>query len=157
MKYYAKDNHISTDPIEGGIEITEQEYLGAIEALSAYGFKIIDGALVILSGEMKTVYSTESGAEIEIVIEDETPEGYTETERPDHTHDWNGSEWELNEDKAWQVVRSKRDGLISQSDWTQLGDSPQLGNQAWLDYRQALRDITEQSDPANIEWPEVPE
>ena len=28
--------------------------------------------------------------------------------------------------------------------------------QPWLDYRQAMRDVTEQSDPLNIIWPTPP-
>ena len=29
--------------------------------------------------------------------------------------------------------------------------------QPWLDYRQALRDITKQPDPMNIDWPTPPQ
>lgn len=53
-------------------------------------------------------------------------------------------------------VRSKRNGLLKESDWTQLSDAP-VSHQAWSDYRQALRDIPEQSGfPSNVIWPEKP-
>jgi hypothetical protein len=42
--------------------------------------------------------------------------------------------------------------MLKDCDWTQLADSP-VNKTAWAAYRQALRDITAQSDPFNIEWP----
>ena len=56
----------------------------------------------------------------------------------------------------WVAIRAKRYKLICNTDWTQLPDSPKKGLKAWLDYRQALRDITEQPDPFNIVWPKRP-
>ena len=57
-------------------------------------------------------------------------------------------------------ARSKRDRLLTESDWvtiraTDTGDPVPT---EWLDYRQALRDITEQTGfPEEIEWPQEPE
>ncbi len=48
-------------------------------------------------------------------------------------------------DRAIAGLRAKRNSLIASSDWTVLSDSPlsaELKN-AWLEYRQDLRDITE--------------
>jgi len=56
----------------------------------------------------------------------------------------------------WDVIRNKRDNLLQTSDWTQLPDVPITTKEAWATYRQALRDITNQSDPFNITWPTVP-
>lgn len=57
-----------------------------------------------------------------------------------------------------EQARSQRDSLIQQSDWTQMLDNPLCGNQEWLDYRQALRDIPQQEGfPENIKWPTPPE
>jgi len=53
----------------------------------------------------------------------------------------------------WAEVRGKRDALLKECDWTQLPDSPKYQDKDWLEYRQALRDITEQTDPFNIVWP----
>lgn len=56
---------------------------------------------------------------------------------------------------AWQSVRSQRDHLLRQSDWTQVADAP-VDRAAWAIYRQALRDITTQADPLQITWPTQP-
>jgi hypothetical protein len=58
----------------------------------------------------------------------------------------------------WDNVRKLRNVFLSRSDWIALVDC-QLSNTqrtAWMDYRQSLRDITLQSDPDNIIWPEEP-
>ena len=52
-------------------------------------------------------------------------------------------------------VRAQRDQLLSQSDWTQVADSP-VDKAAWATYRQALRDVPEQPGfPWNVVWPTV--
>ena len=56
-------------------------------------------------------------------------------------------------DTQWRAIRSARNELLKDSDWTQLSDSP-VDKTAWATYRQALRDITQQPDPFNITWPE---
>ena len=58
----------------------------------------------------------------------------------------------------WAQVRAKRNGLLSRSDWTQMPDSPLTAAQktAWAVYRQRLRDITTQADPAAVVWPVEP-
>jgi hypothetical protein len=55
-------------------------------------------------------------------------------------------------DTQWQVVRTQRNQMLKDTDWTQLSDSP-VDKAAWALYRQALRDITQQPDPFNITWP----
>jgi len=52
----------------------------------------------------------------------------------------------------WQVIRTQRNQMLKDSDWTQVLDSP-VDKAAWATYRQALRDITTQADPFNVEWP----
>ena len=58
----------------------------------------------------------------------------------------------------WTEVRTKRNTLLSESDWTQFQDSPITGSSLtnWQTYRQSLRDVTTQSDPYNIIWPTIP-
>lgn len=57
---------------------------------------------------------------------------------------------------ADQRVRQHRNRLLSQSDWTQVQDSP-VDKEAWAAYRQELRDITLQEGfPANTVWPKEP-
>lgn len=62
-------------------------------------------------------------------------------------------------DKQWDVVRTTRNQYLLESDWTQLRDTPFTENKRgeWVQYRQALRDITTQTDPFNIVWPTKPE
>ena len=55
------------------------------------------------------------------------------------------------------AVRTKRDQLLVESDWTQLPDVPSSIREPHQSYRQALRDITDQPDfPWNINWPTKP-
>lgn len=53
-------------------------------------------------------------------------------------------------------IRSERDAKLAACDWTQVADAP-VDQAAWASYRQALRDITEQSGfPETVEWPTQP-
>lgn len=58
-------------------------------------------------------------------------------------------------DAQWAVVRAERNAKLAASDWTQLPDAP-VDHAAWATYRQELRDVTNQSDPFNIQWPVAP-
>jgi len=62
-------------------------------------------------------------------------------------------------EQASESARSQRDRLLTETDWVVVKHN-ELGTpipQEWLDYRQALRDITEQSGfPDNVEWPTAP-
>jgi len=53
-------------------------------------------------------------------------------------------------------ARDKRNALLTESDWTQVADAP-VDQTAWANYRQALRDITDQEGfPETIVWPIEP-
>jgi hypothetical protein len=101
------------------------------------------------------------------------PEGYTlkefeESELPESlssSHYFLDNTWTYNPPKttdldqienAWNSVRSERNRLLQNSDWTQLPDVPLTTKELWAAYRQSLRDITNQSDPFNIAWPIPP-
>jgi len=62
--------------------------------------------------------------------------------------------------QASESARSQRDRFLAETDWVVVKHN-ELGTpipQEWLDYRQALRDITKQSGfPDNIDWPQEPE
>jgi len=61
-----------------------------------------------------------------------------------------------NHETQKQNVRNQRNQLLKETDWTALNDVPP--NQAWVEYRQALRDITEQEGfPEGVVWPVKPE
>lgn len=53
------------------------------------------------------------------------------------------------------TVNSAGNAKLAACDWTQLPDAP-IDRQVWADYRQALRDITLQTDPFAIVWPQEP-
>lgn len=79
------------------------------------------------------------------------------------TQSWNvvdATEEEVNQRLVtkWQEVRDERGGRLSSSDWTQLPDSPLTEEQknSWKQYRQELRDITNQANPFEIIFPEKP-
>jgi hypothetical protein len=59
---------------------------------------------------------------------------------------------------TWAQIRTKRDKLLAECDWTQLPDvTMSTGTlDAWREYRQALRDITELADPNDVVWPTKP-
>jgi hypothetical protein len=55
-----------------------------------------------------------------------------------------------------KAVRQQRGEKLKDSDWTQVADAP-VDKAAWAVYRQALRDVTQQSGfPWTIEWPTQP-
>ena len=59
---------------------------------------------------------------------------------------------------TWEEIRGQRDGLLTQSDWAIISDAtPKPSKEAWLSYRQALRDITvTYSSPEAVVWPTKP-
>ena len=57
--------------------------------------------------------------------------------------------------EKWIEVRAERDKKLSASDWMALPDSPAISD-SWAEYRQALRNVGNQSDPENITWPTEP-
>lgn len=58
----------------------------------------------------------------------------------------------------WRDVRRERDRLLAKTDWVVLraADRGEAVPADWLEYRQALRDITLQPDPTSIDWPLPP-
>jgi hypothetical protein len=69
--------------------------------------------------------------------------------------DLDGGEAAAKVDEQWAIVRAERNAKLLASDWTQVLDAP-VDAAAWAEYRQALRDITEQADPFAIMWPPIP-
>ena len=56
--------------------------------------------------------------------------------------------------QKWEGVRIERNVKLAATDWRASSDLTMSDD--WKTYRQALRDITTQSDPDYIEWPNVP-
>jgi hypothetical protein len=62
-------------------------------------------------------------------------------------------------DELWVQIRSKRNSLLNDSDYTQLPDVSltDIKRQEWRVYRQQLRDITTTyTDPHTVVWPTQP-
>lgn len=62
-------------------------------------------------------------------------------------------------DDAWSDLRTKRNVLLQESDWTQSADSPltDAQKQAWSSYRTQLRNLPSvTTDPRNPTWPSEP-
>lgn len=55
----------------------------------------------------------------------------------------------------WITLRTKRLKLLQETDY--MGNSDYPITNEWREYRQALRDITEQGNPFDIIWPNKPE
>jgi len=74
--------------------------------------------------------------------------------------------YELKEGKAklvpyiptWEQIRVRRDVLLKDSDWAAFPDAnPKPSKEAWLSYRQSLRDIPNKfSKPEEVVWPQKP-
>lgn len=58
----------------------------------------------------------------------------------------------------WYAVRRQRDDLLATTDWvvTKAYEQNQPVPTEWAEYRQALRDITQQRNPFKIVWPTKP-
>ena len=66
----------------------------------------------------------------------------------------------------WEEVRTERNKLLSESDWTQNQDVPETTRNAWTTYRQALRDLPTTATPtldsdgdldkSSVAWPDKP-
>lgn len=84
--------------------------------------------------------------------------------QPSSRHVWTANGWELqiNSEEEWHVIRSRRDSLLADSDFSQIADTPLSDTQraSYRTYRQALRDLpANQSSAAtfdDIVWPTGP-
>ena len=56
--------------------------------------------------------------------------------------------------RKWELIRTERNNKLKETDWRASSDLTMSDD--WKTYRQALRDITTQSDPDNITWPTKP-
>lgn len=60
-------------------------------------------------------------------------------------------------EKTAKLQREQRDFLLERTDWCMASDVPQETKDRWLPYRQALRDVPQQTGfPENIIWPVSP-
>ncbi|MTH18284.1 hypothetical protein GKZ88_22125 [Flavobacterium sp. LC2016-01] len=71
-----------------------------------------------------------------------------------HTH----SPFIQSKNNILENLKIERNLLLTESDWTQLNDSPLTEDKKteWKNYRQALRDLTDLNDLTSIVWPTKP-
>ena len=73
-----------------------------------------------------------------------------------HSYTQSQIETQLAEELAVEV-RSERNRLLIETDWTQGRDVVLSNDAEWKTYRQALRDLSSQSGfPSNVTWPTKP-
>jgi len=104
-----------------------------------------------------------------IVVNNENEYVLKDNEKLSDNHD--GHIGWIRENETWvnpnQIVldlvkdnRIRRNTLLLESDWTQFNDSPlnEESKLAWKNYRQALRDLPEQTGfPNDVIWPVKPD
>jgi len=85
------------------------------------------------------------------------PEGY---EKPSK-EEFEAKLQELIDAQPWKELREERNKRIARTDYLAIPDYPHASEeskQAWLDYRQALRDLpANTTDPSDPAWPEAPQ
>lgn len=96
---YAKEQTLSKAPIEGGIPITDEQYKQAVQdKLAGLTVVSVGKELKTFDSPRRAVYSTTDGSKKEVAAWDETPTGFTDTERPDRFHKWDDKSWVKDEE-----------------------------------------------------------
>lgn len=77
--------------------------------------------------------------------------------RPGDYYKWVGGAWVLNESLLDEVIANRAVGLLRESDWTQLDDTPPAKG-PWAAYRAQLRAITRGAVThlSDVIWPTPP-
>ena len=91
--------------------------------------------------------------------DEETNEWVPPVAKPDDDAEWDedSQEWIPGPEVLARDARATRNRLLRDSDWTQVSDAP-VDQSAWAEYRQALRDVPQQTGfPTDINWPTKPE
>lgn len=101
------------------------------------------------------------------VVQTSAPSIDTKTHRVTQNIEFVNNKWtqvwqikELSQISAEENIRSHRNNLINGTDWivTYHTEKGTPIPQEWLDYRQALRDVTLQEGfPFDVVWPTIPE
>ena len=141
-------------------------------------YAILDGTTVTQTGSIKTLFPntsfTKSGPNSQFLTDNSVVElvetlSYTSPSQKlskvdayvDSGKAYNVKVESTTSDEAaalttskWADIRFERDLKIQETDWRASSDLTL--SDTWKTYRQALRDITTQSDPFNITWPTKP-
>lgn len=94
QQFFAFEDALMLEHVEGAIEITEQQYNDALAAkMEGRKAFVRNGELVIFSGVMRTIWNTSDKSIKEIDEFDIIPAGYTNVEPLNPSDVWDGSEW----------------------------------------------------------------
>lgn len=85
-------------------------------------------------------------------------EVHTECATIEHAQTFTVEYADLGDVEAWDAIRSERNRLLAECDWTQLADSPlnAVIKAQFVTYRQLLRDMTDAPSPEEVQWPIKP-
>jgi hypothetical protein len=98
-------------------------------------------------------YTVQDRPTVDYLTQTVTPAALTQVNGA-WTQGWEVSN--LSAEDAGRNIRTHRDSLLQETDWMALSDNTM--SPAWATYRQALRDVTEQSGfPFSVTWPTAPE
>ena len=149
--------------------MTKPEYWKWLETVTSGGTSSSDPPVYDYSGEDYTLENTNVNVEGftasgHIVSEIDTGSSYHlkwDSSKKEVVEDDDAkTAWELAEE--WKLIRTERDRLLANSDWTQGADSPLASAKktSWATYRTKLRDVPkDQKDKttyASITWPSEP-
>lgn len=117
-----------------------------------------------------STFTSEEIADAGYITVDDPPSSVLDTQ----ILEWTGTDWNVRDkteqelevelNRKWQEIRDQRDHILSLLDWRftryqsqiRLGITPTDDIEDLDTYAQELRDITLQSDPYNIVWPNSP-
>ena len=63
---------------------------------------------------------------------------------------------ELEAAQPLKELREERNELLMETDYIMVSDYPHTNKQAWIKYRQDLRDLPQTADLSNVEYPSKP-
>ncbi len=94
QKFFAFEDALMLEHVEGAVEITEQQYNDAIAAkMEGRKAFVRDSELVIFSGVMRSIWNCEGYSRKEIDEQELIPEGWTDKERKTAFDRWIDGEW----------------------------------------------------------------
>ena len=64
---------------------------------------------------------------------------------------------ELEAAQPLKELREERNDLLMETDYIMVSDYPHTNKQAWIKYRQDLRDLPQTADLSNVEYPIKPQ
>ena len=164
-------NFIVSDFTEENIDLAVQEYAKTVVE-TWQSIEQAPESLVMSSSVKTAVYEEEDFVPVTMVtIQEPEPVFDFYTQKLESTYEETETEarhgWLISnlteEEKAERLelgkimVRQQRNDMLKETDYLMFSDTPEP-SQAWLDYRQALRDIPTQAGfPINVAWPTKPE